>query len=82
MRGEEKNHIQRLRKGHGWVIAHDEKALVVQDHFTEVMGRPPQRQSDINWESLQLQTHDLSELDVSFTAEEELKDAIQTNALR
>jgi len=40
------------------------------------MGRPPQRQSDINWESLQLQTHDLSDLDVPFT-DEELKGAIQ-----
>ena len=38
-----KNHIQRLRHGHGWAINHDDKASVIQDHFSKFMGHPPAR---------------------------------------
>jgi len=70
-----KNHIQRLRHGHGWAINHDDKASVIQDHFSKFMGHPPARQHDINWDELNLPSHDLSGLDATFT-EEEIKHAI------
>jgi hypothetical protein len=70
-----KNHIQRLRHDHGWAINHDDKASVIQDHFSNFMGHPPPQQRDINWEELHLSSHDLSGLDATFT-EEEIKHAI------
>ena len=70
-----KNHIQRLRHGHGWAINHDDKASVIQDHFSKFMGHPPARQHDINWDELNLPSQDLSGLDATFT-EEEIKHAI------
>jgi hypothetical protein len=70
-----KNHIQRLRNGHGWAINHDDKARVIQEHFLDFMKHPPQQQLDINWEVLQLPTHDLSELEVLFS-EEEIKNVM------
>jgi hypothetical protein len=39
------------------------------------MRHPPRWQVDINWEALQLPTHDLSELEVPFS-EEEIKHAV------
>jgi hypothetical protein len=62
-----KNHIQRLRKGHGWAVKNDEKATVVQEHFTNVMSRPPVRHHDLNWEELQIPSHDLESLAAPFT---------------
>jgi hypothetical protein len=70
-----KNHIQRLRNGHGWAINHDDKARVIQEHFLDFMKHPPRQQLDINWEVLQLPTHDLSKLEVPFS-EEEIKNVV------
>ena len=75
-----KNHIQRLRHGHGWAINHDDKASVIQDHFSKFMGHPPARQHDINWDELNLPSHDLSGLDATFT-EEEIKTCYPPNAV-
>ena len=44
-------------------------------HFDEIMGRPPQRITDLNWDSLGITQHDLRGLDVPFT-EDELKNVI------
>ena len=65
-----KNHIQRLRHGHGWAINHDDKASIIQDHFSNFMGHPAPWQQDFNWDELHLPSHDLSGLDTVFTEEE------------
>jgi len=36
-----KNYIQRLRHGQGWAINHDDKASIIQDHFSNFMRHPP-----------------------------------------
>jgi hypothetical protein len=48
---------------------------VIQTHFDEIMGCPPQQTTDINWDSLDITQHDLRGLDVPFT-EDELKNVI------
>ena len=53
---------------------------VIQTYFDEIMGRPPQRTADLNWDSLDVTQHDLRGLDVPFT-EEELKKCDQPNAI-
>jgi hypothetical protein len=65
-----KNYIQQIRNGQGWALNHDDKARMIQEHFLDFMRHPPRRQVDINWEALQLPTHDLSELEVPFSEEE------------
>jgi len=32
-----KNHIQCLKKGNGWAISHEGKAVVIQTHFARTM---------------------------------------------
>lgn len=71
-----KNNIQHIRNGHGWAIQHEEKAEVIQEHFNHVMGRPPPRLHELNWEEHQIPSHDLEGLDAPFT-EEELLNAIK-----
>jgi len=70
-----KNHIQRLKKGRGWAVTHEDKVSVILTHFDEIMGRPPQRITDLNWDSLGITQHDLRGLDVPFT-EDGLKNVI------
>jgi hypothetical protein len=76
-----KNHIQRLRKEHGWAVTHEEKAGTIQDHLTEMLKRPPLRTADLNWAALGLTRHDLSDLGMPFT-EEEIKRAINQMPFR
>jgi len=70
-----KNYMQKLQNGRGWAVTHDEKVAVAQTHFGEIMGRPPQRSTDLNWDTIDITQHDLRGLDTPFT-EEELKNAI------
>lgn len=67
-----KNHIQRLQNGAGWSIKHEDKAELVQSHFTYTMGPPGPRDLDFYWPALSLQSSDLSHLDTPFTEEEVL----------
>jgi hypothetical protein len=73
--GRRKNHIQRLKNGRGWVVTHEEKVSIIQTYFDKIMGRPPQRTTDLNRDSLGITQHDLRGLDVPFT-EDELKNMI------
>lgn len=50
-----KNHIHRLRKQNGWAVTHEEKSQAIFDHFSLFMGRPQERQLDLNWQSLGLE---------------------------
>jgi len=70
-----KNHIWRLQKEQGWAVSHDEKVTVVQEHFQNIMKRPPQRQADLNWDRLQISPHNLDMLASDLT-ESKIKDAI------
>jgi hypothetical protein len=51
------------------------KRSVIQTHFEEIMGCPPQRTTNLIWDSLDITQHDLRGLDVPFT-EDELKNMI------
>lgn len=70
-----KNFIQRLNKGTGWAVTHEEKSQIIQDHFSATMARPRIHTKTFYWESLQLLAVDLSELDQPLT-EEEIKRGI------
>ena len=70
-----KNHIQRLQVNGGWAITHEEKAILINDHFTEVMSTPPEATLDINWDLLNIPRYNLNHLEESFS-EEEVRRAI------
>jgi hypothetical protein len=55
-------------------VSHEEK-VTVQEHFQNIKKRPPQRRADLNWERLQISTHNLDMLAGDFT-ESELRSAI------
>ena len=65
-----KNFIQRLKKGQGWAISHQEKQQVIHDHFSSIMADPPARSRDFNWDALCLPSVNLSSLDDPFTEQE------------
>ncbi|KAG2650224.1 hypothetical protein PVAP13_1NG173519 [Panicum virgatum] len=70
-----KNHIQRLQVNGGWAITHEEKAILINDHFTEVMSTPPEATLDFNWDLLNIPRYNLNHLEESFS-EEEVRQAI------
>lgn len=70
-----KNYIQRLKQGSIWVFNYEEKVNIIQDHFATIMGPTGQRSQDVNWDSINLPSLDLSSLAEPFT-EEEIKHAI------
>jgi hypothetical protein len=65
-----KNFIQRLSSGNGWALTHNDKQVLIQDHFESIMTDPPPRTRDFSWAHFQLPTPDLSSLDRPFTDEE------------
>jgi hypothetical protein len=65
-----KNYIHRLRSGAGWVVDHNDKRNVVQDHFEHIMADPPPCSCDFNWPLLQWDSPDLSSLDRPFSEDE------------
>jgi hypothetical protein len=65
----QKNCIQRLRSGAGWVVNHNDKQNIIQDHFESVMADPPPCTRDFNWQTLHLETPDLLSLDRPFSEE-------------
>jgi hypothetical protein len=65
-----KNFITKLKADNGWQTTHDDKAAVAQTHFETVLGLPPARDLDFNWNTLQRPPIDLSTLDADFTKEE------------
>ena len=71
MPGEEKNHIHRIKRAHGWVTEHGQKEKIIHDHFSEVMGRIGTNSNvDFNWDELDIQHHNLHALGVVITEEE------------
>jgi hypothetical protein len=71
-----KNFTTKLKADNGWATTHDDKAIVAQTHFETVLGLPPARDLDFNWNTLQRPPIDLSALDADFT-EEEVKRALR-----
>jgi hypothetical protein len=56
-----KNHIHRLRIGAGWIVDHNDKENIVQEHFENIMANPPSRSYNFNWPLLQLESLHLSD---------------------
>lgn len=67
-----KNHIHRIKHAQGWVTEHEGKEKIIHDCFSEVMGRGDLTISDFNLDELNIQPHDLHELDSPITEEEVL----------
>ena len=65
-----KNYIQRLMNGRKWAVTHADKMRTIMNHLSAIMGTPPPRTSDLNWEQLHVPEVDLSMLDAPFTEEE------------
>jgi hypothetical protein len=54
----------------GVVSDHEEKAQVLLDHFTNMMGSRMPASADLNWDDLHLPTDDLSHLEAGFSLDE------------
>lgn len=50
----------------GWAVTHEQKERVIQEHFKEMMKRPPPRTTDLNWDALGVTRHHLNDLDALF----------------
>jgi hypothetical protein len=61
-----KNFIQRLRTNARWVISHQDKHAVVQQHFASFMSTSNQHSCDINWDRIDLPRVDFSHLERPF----------------
>jgi hypothetical protein len=70
-----KNHIPTLAGPSGVVFEHEEKAQVLLNHFTNLMGSRMPASADLNWEDLHLPTANLAHLEAGFSMDE-LKIAI------
>jgi hypothetical protein len=71
-----KNFIAKLSNGEGLVTSHDDKAEVLLNYFTELIGSSKDRESSIDLEALGIQHHLLDHL-VSSCSEEEVWDTIK-----
>jgi hypothetical protein len=65
-----KNTIQRLKRNEGWASSHTEKAQLIHEHFSGVLGAPPGRSLDFNWEVLDPSVEDLDALGLPFSEDE------------
>jgi hypothetical protein len=65
-----KNYIQGLQNGHEWAVTHEDKKMIITNHFSTVMATPPTRTTDFNWEQLQVPAANLSSLDAPLTEQE------------
>ncbi|XP_073367762.1 uncharacterized protein [Aegilops tauschii subsp. strangulata] len=54
----------------GWVIEHEAKEKIIQEHFAHAMRRGDRSTKDFNWEELNLEKHELQGLDSPFTEKE------------
>jgi hypothetical protein len=70
-----KNHIPTLKNVTETVSKHEEKAEILLQHFTKLMGTNTPASTDLNWEILNLPTAELSHLDAPFLMDE-LKAAV------
>jgi hypothetical protein len=57
------------------VFRHEDKEMVITDHFRQHLGTSAIRPATFQWPSLGYQQHDLSSLEASFT-QEEIKNTI------
>lgn len=65
-----KKHIQILQTNAGFVVTHEDKANEIHRHFNEQLGSRTERQVTLNWEELQIQSHDLTDLENDITEDE------------
>jgi len=71
-----KNFISKLQVGNQVVVSQDEKQKAVDDFYDSILGRAEEREYTLDLEALDIQHHNLSELDVQFS-EEEVWDTIK-----
>jgi hypothetical protein len=65
-----KNTIHRLQRNAGWATSHDEKAQLIHDHFSAILGNPPPRSLDFNWAAIQPSVEALDDLGIPFSEDE------------
>lgn len=65
-----KNHIPNLTGSSGTMNDHMDKANLLLQHFSSLMGSSPQRERGINWSVLNLPRAQLQHLDEPFTLQE------------
>ncbi|WVZ54663.1 hypothetical protein U9M48_005428, partial [Paspalum notatum var. saurae] len=58
-----KNFIPLLLHNGRQITDHDDKAAALHSHFTSIMGTVPERNIAINWDLLDIQQHDLQDLE-------------------
>ncbi|KAK1692230.1 hypothetical protein QYE76_008927 [Lolium multiflorum] len=57
----------RLKRNEGWASSHADKAQIIDEHFSGVLGAPPPRSLDFNWEILDPSVEDLVALGLPFS---------------
>jgi exonuclease III len=65
-----KNFISKLQDGNLVVVSQEEKQRVVDDFYDNILGRSEERDYTLDLDVLDIQHHNLSELDVQFSEEE------------
>lgn len=65
-----KNHIPQLAGPSGLVSGHEDKANILLQHFSSILGSSPQRSVGINWPLLNLPRAQLQHLDDPFSFDE------------
>ena len=70
-----KNFISSLQGGDRVLTNHQDKAAAIFDHFSLLLGTNTPRTASLNWNLLDLPSHDLQHLDVPIT-QEEIKTAV------
>lgn len=68
-----KNSIHWLQKEAGCATSHDDKAALVNDYFSSIMGTPSPRTRDFNWETINIQRYNLEHLAALFSDDEILR---------
>jgi hypothetical protein len=62
-----KDLIVRLKHNNGWAVTHEDKVVLIFDHFSRTLGRPPPHSLDFNWDALNPTTHRLEDLGLPFS---------------
>jgi hypothetical protein len=65
-----KNFIQQLKTNNSTVHTHEEKGECIFQHFCSQFGRPAARQYTLDWETFNLEQHNLEHLEQPFSEEE------------
>ena len=62
-------YIPTLKNGDKTATAHQDKANILLQYYTNLFNSNPPRMNTLNWESLNIQRYDLEQLDTPITEE-------------